>query len=155
QHRYWHFIDLPFSPDGTPLQQPVAPNAQTQITAFRTRLASNAPTDVKSYDLVWLEHLIGDIHQPLHATSRFTRNLPNGDQGGNLIKISCASACPAKLHAYWDDAAGIGESVDGVRQEAATLLRQPPDAGRGNEADWIKESFEVAQRSAYASPIGS
>src|SRR6516165_6106218 len=35
RHRYWHFIDEPFSTDGTPLQQPVPPNAQTQIAAFR------------------------------------------------------------------------------------------------------------------------
>src|SRR5580704_12290288 len=29
QHRYWHFIDTPFSTDGTALWQPVAPNAET------------------------------------------------------------------------------------------------------------------------------
>jgi S1/P1 Nuclease len=40
QHRYWHFIDMPFSPDGTPLKNPVAPNAQTQIAAFRATLAT-------------------------------------------------------------------------------------------------------------------
>jgi hypothetical protein len=39
QHRYWHYIDVPFSPDGTPLKQPSAPNARTQISAFRAMLA--------------------------------------------------------------------------------------------------------------------
>jgi len=27
QHRYWHYIDLPFSRDGTPLAQPPAVSA--------------------------------------------------------------------------------------------------------------------------------
>src|SRR6185437_10583787 len=34
QHRYWHFIDLPFSTDHTPLVQPATPNVQTQIALF-------------------------------------------------------------------------------------------------------------------------
>jgi len=154
QHRYWHYIDLPFSPDGTPVQQPAAPNAQTQITSFRTVLASNASDDIKSYDLVWLEHLVGDIHQPLHATSRFTHDLPNGDQGGNLVKITCSPSCPRSLHAYWDDVLGKSESVDEARTEAAHLLRTPMDVGTGTEADWVRESFEEAQRTVYAAPVG-
>ena len=67
QHRYWHFIDVPFSTDHTPLVQPAIPNAQTQIALFRKTLASsNASDALKSYDLVWLLHLVGDVHQPLH-----------------------------------------------------------------------------------------
>jgi hypothetical protein len=34
QHRYWHFIDAPFSTDNTMLVEPVAPNAKTQIDLF-------------------------------------------------------------------------------------------------------------------------
>jgi hypothetical protein len=35
QHLYWRYIDLPFATDGTRLIQPMLPNAETQITAFR------------------------------------------------------------------------------------------------------------------------
>src|SRR5581483_7228996 len=57
QHRYWHFIDLPFSTDHTPLSEPPVPNAQTQIALFRHTLASREASDaLKSYDLVWLLH---------------------------------------------------------------------------------------------------
>jgi len=71
-HKYWHFVDIPFSPDGTALEQPPSPNAQTQIAALRKALSDPMSSDdLKSYDLVWLLHLIGDVHQPLHATSRF------------------------------------------------------------------------------------
>jgi hypothetical protein len=47
-------------------------NALTQIKAFTATLASNASDDVKSSDLVRLIHLLGDAHQPLHATPAFT-----------------------------------------------------------------------------------
>lgn len=87
-HRYWHYIDIPFSPDHTPLIQPVAPNAQTQIALFRKTLADkHASAELKSYDLVWLLHLVGDVHQPLHATSRFTQDEPKGDRGGNEVAL--------------------------------------------------------------------
>jgi hypothetical protein len=70
-HRYWHFVDLPFSRDGTALQQTKKPNALTQIIVFQDTIASaTADDDVKSYDMVWLLHLVGDVHQPLHATAR-------------------------------------------------------------------------------------
>jgi hypothetical protein len=39
RHRAWHFIDIPFSPDGTPTQPPPAANAQTMISVARGVLA--------------------------------------------------------------------------------------------------------------------
>ena len=67
----WHFIDEPFSTDDTPLQQPVPPNAETQIAVFRKTLADKTISDdIRSYDLAWLLHLVGDVHQPLHATAQ-------------------------------------------------------------------------------------
>ena len=52
-HRYWDFIDIPFSSDGTALTDPDIPNAQTQIVAFRETLRNSGASDeLKSYDLV-------------------------------------------------------------------------------------------------------
>lgn len=63
QHRYWHYIDPPFSTDGTPLIEPKAPNAETQINAFKAVIGSEQASDeLRSYDLVWLLHLVGDVH---------------------------------------------------------------------------------------------
>ncbi len=85
QHRYWHFIDMPYSLDGTPLVNPIAPNAKTQIAAFRKTLKSSGASDeLKSYDLVWVIHIVGDVHQPLQATSRFDKDHPKGDEGRNV-----------------------------------------------------------------------
>ena len=40
RHKYWHFVDLPFTQDNTPLPPIPTPNAQTQITAFLAVLTS-------------------------------------------------------------------------------------------------------------------
>src|SRR4029077_175920 len=82
QHRYWHFIDIPFSVDGTKLPPVPTPNAETQIAAFRKVLAAaSADDDLKSYDLTWLLHIAGDIHQPLHCVTRVSSAEPDGDKG--------------------------------------------------------------------------
>jgi S1/P1 Nuclease len=74
RHKYWHFVDLPFSDDNTTLPSVPTPNAGTQIAKFRAVLnsVSNDPNveKLKSFDLSWLLHLVGDLHQPLHATTR-------------------------------------------------------------------------------------
>jgi hypothetical protein len=153
QHRYWHYIDLPFSPDGTALIQPKEPNAQTQIENFRDALASEAEDDIKSYDLVWLLHLVGDVHQPLHATSRFLKDTPKGDEGGNDVVI-CDPQCGRKLHAFWDGALGQSNSVNGAIFAADKLDEAPLGAAANTDVrDWIEESFAIAKTSVYVFPI--
>jgi len=151
-HRYWHFVDEPFSSDDTPLQSPKTPNAQTQIAVFRQVLASNSEDQgLKSYDLVWLEHLVGDVHQPLHATSRFTKDLPDGDRGGNLVTIP--SACYHELHCYWDNVKGQTKSATAAITAASKL--QKADKSSSSQLDekiWIDESFTVAKESVYKDP---
>ena len=155
QHRYWHFIDLPLSADGAPVQPPATPNVQTQIHAFTVAIGSyEVGDDIKSYDLVWLEHLVGDAHQPLHATSRFSSSLPRGDQGGNLVAL-CARPCHVELHLYWDDILGTSRTPAAALTEASQLpAPSAAAAGIADESVWIRESFDAARRYAYAAPIG-
>jgi hypothetical protein len=157
QHRYWHFIDTPFSTDGTALVQPVAPNAKTQIELFTAAIGSATTSDdIKSYDLVWLEHLVGDVHQPLHATSRFSAQTPAGDRGGNLV-VLCANPCKTKseLHAFWDNALGTSKSAR-TAITAANKLPAAPAAGAAVADDqaWITESFDAAKQIVYTAPVG-
>jgi len=169
RHAYWHFVDQPFSPDGTALPQPSTPNAATQIPIFRAALS--APTtsnDVKSYDLVWLLHLVGDIHQPLHCVSRFDHADPAGDRGGNNVKIGgnaqppvcddpryCPFGPPNELHAFYDDIAGAGYGTAPVEAAAARLLAPDPQAALiRDETTWIKEGLALAQAKIYVLPIG-
>jgi hypothetical protein len=154
RHKYWHYLDLPFSPDGTAVRPPDPVNALTQIEALTTALASNASDDVKSYDLVWLIHLVGDAHQPVHATSRFTAADP-GDNGGNAETVTPMNAATESLHAFWDGLLGDRLTPDQSVSMAASLPQ--PDPVRASRADpetWFDESEAAAEAFAYAPPIG-
>jgi hypothetical protein len=163
RHRYWHFVDLPFSPDGAALPATPTPNAQTQIDVFRAVLKSDQPDELKSYDLVWLLHLVGDVHQPLHATTRVTQAQPKGDAGGNNVKLVGHAA--ANLHSYWDDLPGSDCNFCSPNKircvDRATVFGQqakPPSAKTAhdiNTADWVQESFALARSHAYHVPIGA
>lgn len=155
QHRYWHYIDEPLSSDGTPGRAPDEPNVKTQIRLFRATLRSSAPDELKSYDLVWLEHLIGDVHQPLHTTSRFSRSLPQGDAGGNLVLL-CALPCRDELHAYWDTILGRDRRPSQARRLAARISATGRiGAGSLDEQRWVDESVAAARKVVYVGPIGS
>jgi len=171
KHRYWHFDDIPFSTDGTPLEDPAQPNAVTQIRALSAALASPTTTDeIKSYDLAWLLHLVGDIHQPLHATARFTLQSKHGDSGGNAV-ILCprrGMACSQRfnsLHAFWDDALGTGDSALGALRMACLksatagshcLPQASPEAVTVDDpGTWAQESFQLSRSVVYRRPIGS
>ena len=162
RHQYWHFVDIPFSSDSAQLPPIPAPNAQTQIVAFRAVLASAQPDALKSYDLVWLLHLVGDIHQPLHATARVAKAELKGDAGGNFVKL-VGDALP-NLHAYWDNLPGSDckfcEKKVLCAQRAEVFGKNvKPAAGKAahnlDTAAWVRESFLAAQKDVYRPPIGS
>jgi len=159
RHKYWHFVDRPFSRDGTPLPAIPTPNAQERITVFRGVLASTAPDPLKSYDLVWLLHLVGDVHQPLHCTTRVSAGAPEGDDGGNGVKLAC-DGCPDNLHAFWDDLAGTAPTVsDAIRPAIAAAKKLPkPDptlTAKSGASTWVAEGFQAAKQSAYRAPVGA
>ena len=158
-HKYWHFHDTPFSSDHTPTQPPLTPSALTQIPKLRDGL-KNGDDDLKSYDLSWLIHLVGDVHQPLHATSRFTVMQPNGDDGGNGVKL-CQSTCTGgggqALHSFWDGLFGTSLVLEDAIDLGDTLLAENPTppvaASIADPGKWLDESFRLAKKKAYAPPI--
>ncbi len=113
---------------------------------------------MRSYDLVWLLHLVGDVHQPLHATSRFLNDKP--DNGGNEVTINCdaGGSCEGanELHAFWDDLLGPNKAHLGLVEAAADELPAADAtlASIDNENKWIDESFEEAKSAVYKSPVG-
>ncbi len=161
RHKYWHFIDVPFSPDGSALPEIPKPNAETQIDAFRAVLASDQPDELKSYDLTWLLHLIGDIHQPLHATARIIQSDATGDAGGNKVKL--LGDADSNLHSYWDNLPGsdcqfCAKKIHCV-ERAAVIGKTLPDplakfVHEMKTAVWVHESFEAAKMVVYQAPIG-
>jgi hypothetical protein len=154
RHEYWHFVDTPFSQDGTALPSVPEPMIVEKITGFRAALASAEPDLLKSYDLVWLLHLVGDVHQPLHCTTRVTSAKPKGDRGGNLVLIQGTSK---NLHTFWDDLLGTGDTENFMKAVAAGQALPAPDpnqAADDKEDDWAAESFSLAETKVYVDPVG-
>jgi hypothetical protein len=157
RHKYWHFVDTPFSQDGTDVSamKIPTPDAQTRIDDFRVVLASNAKKKLKSYDLVWLLHIVGDVHQPLHATTRVSATFPQGDIGGNSVGFCTLTAptCGSELHAFWDNVLGTSDLVKSADQFAATLT--VPSVGAADidkSQKWLDESFNLAKTVVYVNP---
>ena len=144
RHTNWHYVDFPFSPDGTPLDPVKPPNALEQLQRIlKGRL--------DSYDLPWLLHVEGDVHQPLHCVSRFTKSVPKGDAGGNQVFVT-----PGRnLHSVWDDAAGSDASNDFVNKYAGEVTSEfvkqhgeHPKLSR-DPKKWVEEGFALAQHDVY------
>ena len=154
QHRYWHFENLAFSTDGTATHEPESPNAETQIRTFTAALGAPSTSDnVRSYDLVWLMHLVGDVHQPLHATARFSAATPDGDGGGNLVRV-CDPNCHS-LHSFWDGTMGPpGEPTAAEISEVAAVPVQAAQAQISDPRSWLVESSTLSQSRVYVSPVG-
>jgi hypothetical protein len=162
QHAYWHFRDVNFSPDGTPLPAPDPVDLVTQLKLMIAALpaSSGASDDVRSYDLVWILHLVGDAHQPLHAVARFTATIPNGDAGGNAESVIPATGETIALHAYWDRIFGgysspYGAVFDADNNGIADIAVNKIAAEVSDPEDWIKESAELAKQFAYALPVST
>jgi hypothetical protein len=163
-HPKWHYVDFPFDLDGVHGPVPVLDwNGRSDPAnlpqAMQKMLADlkdpTIPKDRKAIDLCWVEHLVGDIHQPLHATSLFSNEYPRGDQGGNLVFIKDAANVPMSLHMYWDDVVGMSLKYDRVRKIADRIEAEHPPAqlkalvSDPSLVDWARESFELAKRVVY------
>lgn len=159
KHRFWHFTDRPFSNDNTPLDQPCVPSAETKINDFRAALGNSAVSDkLQAFDLTWLIHLVGDVHQPLHATSRFTSFHLHGDGGGNGFAITDPSK---ELHAFWDGLLGTDQNsftvtdasaLASLKSLATKLKTENPQPSQLDLATdtWITESFNMAKTDVYS-----
>jgi len=158
RHKYWHFIDTPFATDQTALPSVPVPHAVERIAVLRKTLASPATGPaaqrLKSYDLMWLLHLVGDLHQPLHAITRVSQSQPRGDDGGNLVHL-CALPCRDQLHGFWDGVLGDDDDPIGLLIDAmAVKVPTGSDATNLDPAKWAAESFMLAQSDVYRQPIG-
>ncbi|MDB5584448.1 MAG: hypothetical protein JWR80_9624 [Bradyrhizobium sp.] len=155
-HDYWHYYDIPFSPDGTQTKDSPAVNALSQIKLLSADLADpKSSDDLKSFDVVWLLHLVGDAHQPLHATQRFTKDIPNGDRGGNEEVVDIGLADNPNLHKLWDGLLGdSGPASAAIAAAAALPPADPAEAKILDPSIWFTEGFEIAKKDVYTSEIG-
>lgn len=173
----WHYVTLPWTPDGSAFEIPPPPHVVWAIDENVNTLRDTAATpEAQRLALAMLIHFVGDVHQPMHATDR-------GDRGGNgvLIRgVSFSDLWPgtvANLHAFWDKAfrfdagaegkivevwpglkvpdrpAAPGEGV--IAAEAAKIMAQFPHASmealiaEGSATEWARESHLLGCRSGY------
>jgi hypothetical protein len=166
-----HFIDKPFSTDGTPLPAIPAPNIVTALRDNVKILRTSTDKNARARALRLVIHLVGDIHQPLHCTDRVSQALPTGDRGGNLVTIKIPDARGnlrnINLHSYWDG--GLESFPKGgppPQWAPPALSKIPPAATLATRANpptnpalklgdpfnylaWANESFALAKSVVY------
>jgi hypothetical protein len=156
-HHYWHFAGFPWSTDGTPGKPPREPDALERLGVFRRALASDVPDDLAAYDLTWTIHLIGDVHQPAHTTTRYSKGLPKGDAIATR-ELVVVDGKVKKLHAFWDGllgGRGTPEQAIAIARSRASLqgLGAAPAADL-DPARWFEEGEALARRWIYTAEIG-
>ncbi|HKP03577.1 MAG TPA: S1/P1 nuclease [Chthoniobacterales bacterium] len=167
-----HFIDKPFSTDGTRLPAIPTPNIVTALRENVRILKTSTDQKARAQALRLVIHFVGDIHQPLHCSARVDRAHTDGDQGGNLMTIKIpgrnGELHNTNLHSYWDS--GIGSFPKGgppPEYRPPPLSQIPPAAALARQANpptdpalrlndpfnypaWANESFTLARTVVYS-----
>jgi hypothetical protein len=165
----WHYYDTPIRDHGDAGKRPPGEsNALKALALAREQLAllqrSRQPDrKMQCWWLYWTEHLVGDLHQPLHCVSSY-EFLPNGDAGGNLFLIANTTGGngSSRLHGFWDG--GISRAIAREREQGqspsvqdvstrwtgdAGLAPSASEARNLNVAAWIKTGAMLADTIVY------
>jgi len=154
----WHYDDVPIC-GSSPLAR-YCPDRQCNTEQLKRLIgvladARAAPRE-RNEALKWIVHLVGDIHQPLHAAD-------NDDRGGNLLQVALPGVKTRgreNLHRAWDndlvklalDARNRQQpprDIDALAPEAQSLTAK---VGEGSPDSWAVESNNLARNVAYRYP---
>jgi hypothetical protein len=168
-HSNWHYTDTAWTLKDGKVQQVNLPEegglALEKIIDFIKLLSSGAKDSEKAIGVAWLEHLVGDIHQPLHASARITEQEPKGDQGGNLFLLTPVGTPRDKqenLHWFWDSIVVRNDpndkdecETDYIDPIARDIMKKYPFAkmqarlSLNDPEQWKRESFEIASTRVF------
>ncbi|HEX7380980.1 MAG TPA: S1/P1 nuclease [Nevskiaceae bacterium] len=158
----WHYVNLELVhpsmrwacwghrplPAGTPASQgPSHSCAVDKIDQFEAELAApGTPPRERLLALRFVLHLVGDLHQPLHAAD-------NHDHGGNDVRVLGISRRPTTLHRAWDTVLvhRLGRSPRQIAQRLVKTIT-PVDRQRwqrGTPTDWAWQAWRMACDDAY------
>src|SRR5262245_27160798 len=136
----WHYVTV----NGIVYDHaPPEGDALEALARFRHTLQDpNASLADKQLALRFIVHLVGDLHQPMHAGKCC-------DKGGNDVKVTWMGK-PTNLHAVWDSAIVDDEQLS-FTELAAKLERHISDADVVawwdiNPRDWVSESAEYREQ---------
>ena len=159
----WHWVNIFFEtrPEGGVELTDREPRGKIldQLAALSESVGDVArSSSLRAIDLAWILHLVGDLHQPLHATARITPTEPEGDRGANLFPL----AGNVNLHWYWDSALRSANfrwwfqsETSYIRRIADSIQEEHPRRAFGDRATdrdftgWARESFEIARTRLY------
>ena len=151
----WHYDDIPVC--GSAPRTRDCEDGQCNTEQLKRLVAvladRRAPQLERNEALKWVVHLVGDLHQPLHAAT-------NDDRGGNLVPVVLEGVHTRgreNLHRVWDnDLVRLAlrsrsrqqppRDVDALAGEAQRLVA---DAGQGSPDGWASESNNLARNVAY------
>jgi hypothetical protein len=140
----WHYINLPAGMSQQKLFDYLRNDTSTDVYTklnfiIRELKSKKEPKSIQLFYLKMLIHLIGDVHQPMHAAR------PE-DRGGNAMKLYWFGT-PTNLHRVWDEQLveyqqlSYTEHVAAINFATAEQVRQwQKDPLR----QWIYESYRIA-----------
>jgi hypothetical protein len=140
-HETWHYsqkvvsiiqVLLPFS----------FGNAQS---AFHHNLViardPQAAASDRAIALCWVIHIVGDMHQPLHAALWMSGRFPLTDAGGNWAWVRrTPDAAPERLHRIWDSAG----RPDGLNRASPDALAAELEREYGPDAEPLSPDPDTA-----------
>jgi hypothetical protein len=158
--RNWHFADIPYGSDRysaardcvlDPKEGDCIINA---LARSRAVLADcSKPDSERAMALKFVVHLVGDLHQPLHATTRTNPDTDQGDHGGNGVEV-IAFGHPSNLHKVWDSELIMHKVYDWGEYVRLLETRWLPGKDiaalqAGEPVGWAEEAHRAAQLVAY------
>jgi hypothetical protein len=160
----WHYVTLTFKEQTDPLPTKEDFPSRDQIAwaielEMRILASKETTQDEKGLALRRLIHWVGDIHQPLHATTHISPNYPKGDSGGNAFTVNLPKPYN-NLHSLWDSGLDNWEDVyrpltpqgkTYLKDEASRLSKQNKQTLKTtiDPYAWAIESHELARSYAY------
>jgi hypothetical protein len=152
---HWHYDNEPVcGSESMALICPDGECASAQLQRLTGVLSDqHAATRARNEALKWVVHLVGDLHQPLHAAN-------NADRGGNevtVVLVGVRTRGRETLHRAWDNdfvRLALGSrtrqqppaELGALVIEAQTLLQE---AGARDPDQWLSESNHLARNVVY------
>jgi len=143
-----HYVTIPESATGYD-QARDCPERNCMVEALKWFSAviadKNAPLTARRLALYFVAHLVGDMHQPLHAGRA-------QDTGGTGIRVSYRDVT-TNLHFFWD--ANLVDMETGNEMEIAKRLtanlteKERRQWQAGDPAAWTNESLMLVRSHAY------
>ncbi|MER3460720.1 MAG: hypothetical protein C4320_02715 [Armatimonadota bacterium] len=168
----WHYYDEPIRYTGPKpiVRESNALNALVKAQFSLAELYKKNDNGIyASWWLGWIEHIVGDLHQPLHCTSNYSVDKVNGDAGGNKIKLGLQgrNGRPLALHAYWDNGIDHAREKDGMGGRGKTNFEITSERWSTDRAiqpasarildlqplDWIHEGAVLADKFVYSAEM--